>query len=67
MPDAELVTLPIRCPTCGQPVTVFYEPKDDFRTQEWTCPYHGCRRVHTFELKGSVVRVVARYEPPKIH
>ena len=48
-------------------MTVFYEPQDDFRTQEWTCPYHGCRRVHTFELKGSVVRVVARYEPPNIH
>ena len=58
------VTLPLRCPTCGQALNLLYQPQDDYQTVQWTCPYHGCRTLHAFELRGRIVRAVARYEPP---
>ena len=63
MPAAS-VTLPIRCPRCDQPVALFYDEQDESLTQRWTCPYGSCRAVHSLELRGWIVKVAARHEPP---
>jgi hypothetical protein len=63
---AELpLTLPILCLACGRPATLAYRRGEVYRTVEWTCPHDGCHAVQSFELKGSVVEAVTRYEPPR--
>ena len=64
MPD-EPVTLPIRCHFCGQPVELIYQPAEAHKTILWLCPSADCRKPQPVDLRGTLVRVVARYEPPK--
>jgi hypothetical protein len=61
----EPVTLPVHCPTCGQPVRLTYTPAEAHQAASWTCPYRSCQAVQTLALQGSIVRAVARYEPPE--
>jgi hypothetical protein len=58
--DPEPVTLPIRCQWCGRDVALTYRPHDHYRTGAWSCPYGNCQRIQKIDLKGSIVRVVAR-------
>jgi len=62
-PDAEPVTLPIRCQKCGQAVTLTYRPTKTYPTDAWFCPYRACRKLQNIALSGSIVRLVASYEP----
>ncbi len=63
MTDAESVTLPVQCHFCGQPVELIYEPAEAHKTILWLCPYAECRKPQPVDLRGTLVRVVARYEP----
>ena len=63
MPD-EPVMLPIRCQFCGQPVTLSYTQTVHYQKVWWNCPYVNCGKEHVLVLRASVVKAVARYEPP---
>jgi hypothetical protein len=54
------LTLSVPCSACGNPVTLIYQRGETYRTVDWACPWDNCHAVQSFEIKGSVVRVVAR-------
>jgi DNA-directed RNA polymerase subunit RPC12/RpoP len=53
--DGRIVTLPLHCTHCLQPVRVQYQREVRDRKTECRCPYCGERQF--FTLRGSVVRV----------
>jgi len=64
MPAAESVTLPIRCPVCKRAVSLTYEPTEAYRIVRWACPYRDCLAEHALDVRGTIVRIAARSEPP---
>ena len=61
MSDAESVTLPAECATCGGMVTLFltvWSSADPTRTQMWKCPH--CHEANSAELPGKIGSILAR-------
>ena len=63
MTGHEPVTLPVHCHYCGQAVELIYQPAEASKAILWLCPYTECRKPQPVHLRGTLVRVVSRYEP----
>src|SRR4051794_31245597 len=53
----EPLTLPLRCSTCGRPITVVYRQEESSERVAWTCPYDNCLTGHAIYIGGTVIAV----------
>lgn len=51
-PTREPKSLPVLCPTCGQPVTLSYTPAKTLQREHWQCPHVECKTIHPIEIRG---------------
>ena len=61
--ELEAVPLHIRCPQCGQAVTLCYTRSNDYSVQHWTCPYVACGAINQVILGGTGLLAAARVRP----
>lgn len=60
-PPGVLATLPIKCMTCGGPVSVEFVTTSSPAPHTWPCPYCGAENRLTFP--GAVIWIVPGHGP----